>query len=84
MTSVPSLRNISAVVLLVRAKAGGEFTFSLQQGREPVTETATGRVISGDREVPRHRSQEEAKALAQSHAEAEEERGSEEDQPGLA
>ena len=53
MTSVPSLRNISAVVLLVRAKAGGEFTFSLQQGRERVTEIATGRVISGDREVPR-------------------------------
>jgi long-chain acyl-CoA synthetase len=34
-------------------KAGGEFTFSLQQGRERVTEIATGRVISGDREVPR-------------------------------
>src|ERR1700732_3370326 len=53
MTSVPSLRNISAVVFLVGAKAGGEFTFSLQQGRERVTEIATGRVISGDREVPR-------------------------------
>ena len=53
MTSVPSLRNISAVVLLVGVKAGGEFTFSLQQGRERVTEIATGRVISGDREVPR-------------------------------
>jgi hypothetical protein len=34
-------------------KAAGELTFSLQQGRERVTEIATGRVISGDREVSR-------------------------------
>jgi long-chain acyl-CoA synthetase len=49
-------------------KAAGELTFSLQKGRERVTEIATGRVISGDREVSREAIMERAGRAASGFA----------------